>query len=326
MIEFQSFLAKYFEDYLQFRKDVGFRSHNLRWFFSTLDRYIIEQQSKFEDLTPAFLLSFRQGIDADPGTVNKVFILLKGFFAYLVRMEKINRNPAADIPPLSENHFIPFVFSPEQVEMLLNSVQKQIRTTRECFFLRDMGIYTGLFLMARCGLRISEPFRIMDEHWRKKEMTLYIEKTKFNKDRLIPVPKTVPSFIENFLSVRKSIIGKLSDCHLLTVRPGVCASKQVAYQYFHRAVKEIGIIRPRKIIGSMTFGHPTPHSLRHSFAVNTLKSVRERGRSAQNALPVLAAYLGHTDWRYTIKYLQVIDAKQGQALVDFCVKHRKEFM
>jgi len=157
-------------------------------------------------------------------------------------------------------------------------------------------------------------------------MTLYIEKTKFNKDRLIPVPKTVPPFIENFLSVRKSIIGKLSDCHLLTIRSGVCASKQVAYQYFHRAVKEIGIIRPRKTIGTMTFGHPTPHSLRHSFAVNTLKAVRERGRSAQNALPIMAAYLGHTDWRYTIKYLQVIDAKQGQALVDFCVKHKREFM
>jgi len=100
VIEFKSFLANDIEDYLQFRKDVGFKSHKLRWFFSTLDRYLIEQQAEFKDLTPAFLLSFRQGIDADPGTVNKIFLLLKVFFAYLVRMEKMDRNPAADIPPL----------------------------------------------------------------------------------------------------------------------------------------------------------------------------------------------------------------------------------
>ena len=110
---------------------------------------------------------------------------------------------------------------------------------------------------------------------------------------------------------------------LLTAEPGAVASKHTARKYFHRAVAEIGISRPKKVVGNMTFGHPRPHSLRHSFAVNTLRDVRRRGRSAQNALPILAAYLGHTDWRYTMKYLKVIDAEHGKALVDFCVKHKR---
>jgi len=319
-------MASHLQDYAAYRRALGYAKKGIKPSLLAFDRYLIEQSASWDQLQPVFFLQLRAKIADNPKTVNNILMAVRSFFQFLVRQGICAQNPLKDIPPLSKRYFVPFVFSPDQVEMLLNSIQKQIRTTRECFFLRDMGIYTGLYLMARCGLRISEPFRIMDEHWRKKEMTLYIEKTKFNKDRLIPVPKTVPPFIENFLSVRKSIIGKLSDCHLLTIRSGVCASKQVAYQYFHRAVKEIGIIRPRKTIGTMTFGHPTPHSLRHSFAVNTLKAVRERGRSAQNALPIMAAYLGHTDWRYTIKYLQVIDAKQGQALVDFCVKHKREFM
>jgi len=133
-------------------------------------------------------------------------------------------------------------------------------------------------------------------------MTLYIEKTKFCKDRLIPIPKIVIPALENFLAVRDAFVGDSGDdIRLLTVEPGAVASKHVARKYFHRAVAEIGISRPKKIVGNMTFGHPRPHSLRHSFAVNTLRNVRRRGRSAQNALPILAAYLGHTDWRYTMK-------------------------
>jgi hypothetical protein len=57
--------------------------------------------------------------------------------------------------------------------------------------------------------------------------------------------------------------------------------------------------------------------LRHSFAVNTLKSVKKRGRSAQNALPVLAAYMGHSEYKHTIKYLKFLDAYQRLGLVNF---------
>lgn len=324
MIEFTSFLAKDLEAYLQFRIDQGFRYRKSRWFFATLDRFINETNARPEDLTPIFFLDFRTTIDADPGTINKIFLHLGNFFAYLIRMEKITENPLADIPGLSENHFIPFVFSPEQIEELLTAFRKQIRTSRKCFFLRDLAVNTAMNLMARCGMRISEPFRLKDEDWRRDEKTLYIEKTKFNKDRLIPVPEKVVSEIDNFLSARTAVIGELTGADLLTVRPGVAASKFVLYKYFHRAVKAVGIERPRRIIGNITFGGPTPHSLRHSFAVNTLKSVRERGGSAENALPVLAAFLGHADWRYTIKYLKVIDAEYGEALVNFCIKHKRE--
>ena len=52
---------------------------------------------------------------------------------------------------------------------------------------------------------------------------------------------------------------------------------------FHRAVNDIGIDRPRQVIGHTVFGSPTPHSLRHSFAVNTLKRIQERGDSTRTA-------------------------------------------
>jgi hypothetical protein len=49
----------------------------------------------------------------------------------------------------------------------------------------------------------------------------------------------------------------------------------------------MGITQPRKKLGNIIFNPPTPHCLRHSFAVNTLKAIKERGASPQYALPVL---------------------------------------
>ncbi|MCP3887966.1 MAG: hypothetical protein GY702_03705, partial [Desulfobulbaceae bacterium] len=66
---------------------------------------------------------------------------------------------------------------------------------------------------------------------------------------------------------------------------------------------------------------PTPHALRHSFAVNTLRRIKERGDSPQNGLPVLAVYMGHKKYTYTIYYLKLIDSDQHRNLVDFMNKY-----
>ena len=287
MIEFKSFLAADLEDYIEFRKAAGYRYKTPRWFLSTIDRHVVKNGAALRDLTPAYFLDFRHDIDAEPGTVNKIFIWLRGFFDYMVRIEKMSANPVADIPALSENNYIPFVFSPEQTDALLSAVEGQIRKNREIFFVRDLAVHTALCLMARCGLRISEPFRLRDRDWRADEMTLYIEKTKFNKDRLIPVPKIVIPALENFLAVRNAFVGDPGDdIPLLTVEPGAVASKHTARKYFHRAVSEIGISRPKKVVGNMTFGHPRPHSLRHSFAVKekrlTVDGLRLTEKSTTN--------------------------------------------
>jgi len=70
-------------------------------------------------------------------------------------------------------------------------------------------------------------------------------------------------------------------------------------------------------MGNMTFGSPVPHSLRHSFAINTLNRIKVRGISPRHALPVLAAYMGHRKYQYTAAYLKVKDADDLAGLIAF---------
>ena len=175
--------------------------------------------------------------------------------------------------------------------------------------------------MARCGLRISEPVSLLCSHYREKEGSIYIEKTKFKKDRLIPLPKSLVSYFNQYLALRQSFA--ITNPYLLADSKRKISAQQLR-RIFNQAVKDIGFNQTKITVANTTFGAPTPHSLRHSFAVNTLKQIKNRGQSPQDALPVLSAYLGHRKYRYTAVYLKVLDAQQRQGLVDFSIARQDE--
>jgi len=172
-------------------------------------------------------------------------------------------------------------------------------------------------MLARCGMRINEPLRLRRHHYRADEGSVYIEKTKFRKDRLIPVPKAVLAQIENYLATRNVLCPADQNPYLLAGRKLWPIRDYHIRAIFHRAVKDIGLKQPKQIMGNITFGRPIPHSLRHGFAISTLNQIKARANSPQQALPVLATYMGHRKYQYTGAYLKVKDAKDIPGLIAF---------
>jgi len=321
MKNFESFLAPQINEFIAYRKNLGYETETLLSHLKTFDRCIKKKNAGPDLLQPSFFLKLRANLKMEPASANRVFYDVRGFFQFLVRKGHYTINPLRDIPPLAENKFIPFVFSPEQTDRLLAAVCKRIRKSPK-YFLKDLCVYLAIVLLVRCGMRISEPLRLLRCHYRSDEKTLYIEKTKFKKDRLIPIPVAAAKEIDNYLAVRNALLDKDQNPYLLARDKQKRLKDYQIRSAFHQAVKDIGINQPRQIIGNTIFSAPVPHSLRHAFAINTLRRVKERGRSPQNALPVLAAYLGHSKYKHTIKYLKVLDAGQRQGLFYFATSHQ----
>ncbi|MBW1799053.1 MAG: tyrosine-type recombinase/integrase [Deltaproteobacteria bacterium] len=141
----------------------------------------------------------------------------------------------------------------------------------------------------------------------------------------MPVPKVAIAEIENYLSVRRTFQPHDLNPYLLAGKNQAPLKPEQVRYVFRNALKKIGLDQGRQVIGNMNFSHPTPHSLRHSFAVNTLIKIKKKGQSPQQALPVLAAYMGHSEYKYTSVYLRVADAQSRKNLVDFSLwQKRKE--
>jgi integrase/recombinase XerD len=319
MKPFDSFLAPQLHEFLCYRESLGYETERRTYRLRAFDRYLKQTAADWSSFQPAFFLRMRTDLNKQPAYTNKILTTVRVFFQFLIRRGYAEENPLQDIPPVKENTTIPFIFSPDQTHQLLAALCKTIRTTHQSAFLIDLAVYLAILLLARCGLRISEPLRLLKHHYRTDDGTLYIEKTKFKKHRLIPIPKTAITEIDNYLSVRKQLRPHEQNPYLLAGKHyQPLKVDQVRYR-FHQAVKDIGLEQQRKTVGNMTFNPPVPHALRHSFAINTLKRIIERGDSPQDALHVLAAYLGHVNYRCTAVYLKIADAQSRNNLYDFTI-------
>jgi len=323
MKNFESFLAPQLNKFIAYRQNLGYSVKPIRSHLLRFDRYVKDRKIKPGVLQPFFFLELRDNLKMEPISINRLLSSVRVFFKFMVRTDYYTANPLTDIPRVPEHSFAPFIFSPEQTDQLIEAVCKRIRKEPRQY-LKDLSEYTAVVLMARCGLRIKEPLRLQLHHYRCRERTIYIEKTKFNKDRLIPVPRSVAAELDNYLSVRGVLMAEDQNPYLFVRNKQKGLNDPRLRFIFHRAVHDIGIDRPRQVIGRMIFASPTPHSLRHSFAVNTLKRIKDRGDCPQHALPVLAAYMGHQIYQYTAKYLKFIDAEQRQGLLDFAISQKED--
>lgn len=155
--------------------------------------------------------------------------------------------------------------------------------------------YGTLFALLACtGLRVSEAIRL-----RYEDITsdgLVIRNTKFRKSRLVPLHESARAGLERYLERRRPY-APLDDHVFVSLRRKPLLVKSVETA-FHTAVKAIGLpcapVRPR----------PTPHSLRHSFAVRSLEGCPDGRDHITKHMLALSTYLGHGNVAHTYWYLE----------------------
>ena len=321
MKPFESFLAPELEEYIKHRVSLGYNGRNQRSLLRPFDRYLKENEYCWDSIEPKLFLELRRNLEGEPTTVNGVLSGVRNFFQFLVHMGHYSHNPVRDLPAIPVGQYYPYIFSSEQIEELLLSIRARFPDNLQND-LELTSVYMSILLMAKCGLRISEPSRILVTHYCQNEGTIYIEKTKFQNDRLIPAPGPVLFELEKYMRMRDSmnITGKKPN--LLVGQKQKSLSTNRIYEIFHQAVKDIGINETKRKIGNITFGAPTPHCLRHSFAVNTLNRIKARGESIWDALPILAIYMGHRKICSTTRYLTVLNVEHRQDLLDFLLSNQ----
>ncbi len=71
-------------------------------------------------------------------------------------------------------------------------------------------------------------------------------------------------------------------------------------QTFTKLIREVGLD------GAGARARPRPHDLRHAFAVRTLLGWYQAGENVDRKMPLLSAYLGHSDPASTYWYLEAV--------------------
>ena len=183
----------------------------------------------------------------------------------------------------------PYIFSQDDIKRLLQATSQSGR----CSLRRQT--YSTLFALLACtGLRVSEAIRL-----RFEDITpdgLVIQCSKFRKSRLVPLHETAQAGIERYLKSRRPYAP--FDDHVFVSLQRKPLRIEDVETAFKTAVDKIGLPRGPGL------PRPTPHSLRHTFAVRALESCPDgRDRITKHML-ALSTYLGHSSVSNTYWYLE----------------------
>jgi integrase/recombinase XerD len=213
-------------------------------------------------------------------------------FSRYIRAE----DPSHELPPPvfgSERRLrpIPYIFSQRDIQRLVQAASESgYRSLRR-------KTYSTLFALLACtGLRVSEAIRL-----RFEDITpdgLVIRCSKFRKSRLVPLHETARAGIERYLEHRRPY-APFNDHLFVSLRrkPLLTADVDTAFQ---TAVDKIGLQRGPGL------PRPTPHSLRHTFAVRALETCPVGRDHITKHMLALSTYLGHGNVSHTYWYLEAV--------------------
>lgn len=153
---------------------------------------------------------------------------------------------------------------------------------------------TLIGLLASSGLRSGEVVRLDRSDVDLTNGVLLVRKTKFRKDRLVPVHTTTQAALRHYVRVRDAAFPQPKDqAFFLSSRGNRLSATGL----------KNGFAEVRKFAG-LDDGKPLrPHDLRHRFAVTRLSLWHQQRANVQALLPLLAAYLGHASYSDTAYYL-----------------------
>lgn len=200
-----------------------------------------------------------------------------------------------EIPPAvfgaeTRSRPVPYILSPDQIRQLVQAAScAGYRTLR-----RDT--YRTLFALLACtGLRASEAI-----HLRLDDLTpdgLVIRCSKFRKSRLVPLHETVRVGLDRYLQRRRPYAPTAPHLFVsLRRKPLLLHDVEVAFRTAARAIGLPDTPRAR----------PTPHSLRHTFAVRALQTCPDGRDAITQHMLALSTYLGHAKVANTYWYLEAV--------------------
>lgn len=184
----------------------------------------------------------------------------------------------------------PYILTAEHIRQLVDATSR----SRYRF---PRATYRTLFSLLACtGLRVSEAIRL-----RFDDITpdgLVIRSTKFRKSRLVPLHETARAGLERYLQQRRPY-APFDNLVFVSLRRKPLLATDVD-RAFRTAVKRCGLPHGRGR------AHPTPHSLRHAFAVRALETCPDGRDAITQHMLALSTYLGHSAVAHTYWYLEAV--------------------
>lgn len=278
-------LADRLADYLAMKRKLGYEFHKNECALRKFVRFTEERNEPFIRSGTAI-----EWAGSQASAVRKLH-MLHAFSCWVHAEDPRHEVPHPDaLGRLSERRPQPFLLSVKDIGKLLEAAL----CTEPAGTITPLTWHYLFGLLAVTGMRISEALKLTLD-----DITpdgLIIRNTKFRKSRMIVLHPTTWDALRRYLAVRRKTARRNGHLFVLA-RTGRPPHRNHATNVFRHLAEQTGIRKPDQSRG------PTPHSLRHSFAVRSIESLGADSDPSRHML-ALATYLGHAEISDTYWYLE----------------------
>ena len=249
--------------------------------------WLVTEHIKLKDVSVQNLLYYiikRKEDGCSELTIAKDISGLRAFGDYLERKGMWSENPAMELDKPKAARNLPKVLSIEQIDSLLDSIDKTSLSGK-----RDDALFE---LVYSCGLRISEVCTLKLANLHLEERLILVH-GKGDKERLVRVGDRAYEKILVYVNeVRPELVKGRNVAELFVNYRGEPISRKGAWKRF-------------KELEALSGVEAKVHTLRHSFATHLLQGGADL-RSVQELL-------GHSDLSTTTIYTHVTDKQLEEA-------------
>ncbi len=307
-LNYRSLLANDMRDYLDYLDHLGFSILVPAYRLKAIDRFLAENNiTCIQQCDSRLWLSLQRQYQGRIKAITFKYWrrTFHKFCRYLVLQGRIAENPVTLFPLPNPQPYRPYVFSIEELRRFFDFLQQQAAHFTDLLTsFRFRSRYVFYHLLYACGLRVSEGIRLATSDYSAEQRTLFIQPSKFHKDRLIPVGRRAASNLEHLLDLRQRSFGIPPAGPFFLILPQRRPYHRIwASAYFRTALQRLGIYRPEVTRQGCTYGTPHLHELRRAFAVHRLMRWYREQADVDAKLPLLATYMGHGHFGHTKTYL-----------------------
>lgn len=238
---------------------------------------------------------------------------LSVFMDHLKSIGKVTNNLCLFLRRRTRPNYRPYIFTVEELGRIF-ALEKAPGPVRD----RAL-IYR---LMYACGLRVSEATHLKLRDFDPGQGTIFIEKTKFNKDRLLPLHVGIVERLRRYRDERRSKESS-GSVFFVNAAGGPYRRNHLSHA-FQQDLSRLDLYRPTRDADGVRLGSPRLHGLRHCFAIYRLLKWYREGADVQAKLPLLSTYLGHSAVEYTQVYLKATGLLLREAHRRFASRWEKE--
>ena len=303
-------ISQQLKDYLEYKRSLGFK---LIHEATVLERFAAYTRSINYNgpLTTEIALEWvSTGVHSDK-TMGRKIEVIRPFSKYVHAFDPESEIIYSLIFKNVHERPTPYIYSIFDVRILMDECQKLYSPDG----IRSYTTKIVIGLLWSTGMRPSEPVNLLVEDVDFKTNTLHIRKTKFSKERYIPVHKSVMEQLYTYYHWIEEKLGLrcLKDPFFYTTGGKKLTETSLAYAF--------KLIRPN--INAKPTGYPFVrlYDFRHTFACNTILRWNEQRIDVNEKLHILSTYLGHVKPADTFWYLSATP----ELLKVSCSKYEEQF-